>query len=185
MHGRVERNASLFQMTSCWNYSWLNCLLILLLYSLSLVPLYDLCRFLCCSPHPILDREEDILKTKRERKARGDYFEVLPSPRAQQTSLLATWGMLPCFWKAEKREGATWPGNLCPISLPVCRNGCQCNKLQKYLLFTVIYSRAKKKGDVKSISTQICFGLNLIANFKKIQTNKRKLPLHSREASQE
>lgn len=52
MHGSVERNASLFQMTSFWNYSQLNCLLNLLLYSLSLVPLCDLCTLLLLFPSP-------------------------------------------------------------------------------------------------------------------------------------
>lgn len=181
---------SLFQMTNCWNYSPLLIICSSCFFAASIIPSLWSLPTLCCSPPPVLSKEVDILKAKHERKQEETTSKSLLLPTlssadsfkaSNMTSLFATWGMLPCFWKEEEREGATWTSILCPFSISVCRQRYQHTKLEKCLVFTGSNVWERKKGDLNSISTQVslqvfCMGLNLTVNFKKNLTKQNFTP---------
>lgn len=138
--------------------------LLILLYSLSLVPPCDLCTLLLLFQSPHSWQRGGHFAGQAWKEARRDYFEILLSPHAQQILSLQPWGMLPCFWKAEEREEATWAGNLCPISLPALEIfAVQTQTLEIFAVHCYLYMREEKRGSEEhfypNMSAHILFRL--------------------------
>lgn len=153
-----------------------NHLFILLICSLDLFPLRDLCTFFLLFPSLCSWQRGGDFEGQAWKEARGDYFEVPLSPHAKLSRQFYGFWHDFCTYSSGHPllflGGAIWNDILCPFSLSVCRQGYQRNKLWKCLLFTGFNMWEGEKGNLNSISTQtclqiFCIGLNLIVNFKK------------------